>query len=503
MPHLVVSEMRSKLEACLRTNDLNRAQEFIGEERRKIQKPFPAEDLTAALGALVDMSGEPGDAVAKALMELLAGDLALMYVKLSESELLRAFQACISLNDRSDVSFISVLIAIQDHVAKKKSKFMSSHALASLAASSLRCEQLIRSEFLIPVAKELFNRGAKDNGGKKDGLRGLWTKTVPGEFPEYFIETSLSLKNCRAVRRQCLPTDSIGPEACLPLAKEGNVVHGMIDRVIDILRDFTGREIVAFVDAVTRFGCTDDSRLAFSRVALDVAVGDINSLRPSDVATLLIGLSRFTGNRLKTLDCACVQRFVDKLADAEVEPGEVRPFEIVELPKCLLRNSILHEGLFQRYYGIACGRISVEEMQDAERELLSVAQVVSIFITYSKAGFSNLQLAEGLGRVLAETAVVMEFKGVQLLAVYRAINRLESAERSAFFAAVLDQINRCVYQLVALGELEVSESLALLEAGALKLECGTVLIQHTLSQSNDEKIRHEVEKLIEAAERPP
>ncbi|KAF4718199.1 hypothetical protein FOZ62_031684 [Perkinsus olseni] len=399
---------------------------------------------------------------------------------------------------------------------------MSSHALAFLAASSLRCEQLIRSEFLVSIAKEIFNRGAKDGGGKKDGLRGLWTKTVSGSALLSFCDTYstailktgmhcdtnvfwLLLAYLRTRTQEYRPAEiAKGLRIC---HRHGcisqDVVHGMIDRVIDILRDFTGREIVAFVDAVTRFGCTDDSRLAFSRIALDVAVGDINSLRPSDVATLLIGLSRFTGNRLKTLDCACVQRFVDKLADAEVEPGEVRPFEIVELPKCLLRNSILHEGLFQRYYGIACGRISVEEMQDAKRELLSVAQVVSIFITYSKAGFSNLQLAEGLGRVLAETAVVMEFKGVQLLAVYRAINRLESAERSAFFAAVLDQINRCVYQLVALGELEVSESLALLEAGALKLECGTVLIQHTLSQSNDEKIRHEVEKLIEAAERPP
>ncbi|KAF4741514.1 hypothetical protein FOZ63_028796, partial [Perkinsus olseni] len=462
MPHLVVSEMRSKLEACLRTNDLNRAQEFVGEERKKIQKPFPAEDLTAALCALVDMSGKADDAapaVARALMELLEGDLALMYVKLSESELLRAFHACISLNDRSDVSFISVLTAIQDHVAKKKSKFMSSHALASLAASSLRCEQLIRSEFLVPIAKEIFNRGAKDGGGKKDGLRGLWAKAVPGwaspvlacckleaqlaydrhpagsallsfcdTYSTAILKTGmhcdtnvfwLLLAYLRTRTQEYRPAEMArGLRIC---HRQGcisqDVVRGIIDRVIDILRDFTGREIVTFVDAVTRFGCTDDSRLAFSRIALDVAVGDINSLRPSDVATLLIGLSRFSGNRLKALDCACVQRFVDKLADAEVEPGEVRPFEIVELPKCLLRNSILHEGLFQRYYGIACGRISVEEMEDAKRELLSVAQVVSIFITYSKAGFSNLQLAEGLGGVLAETAVVMEFKGVQLLAV--------------------------------------------------------------------------------------
>ncbi|EER00989.1 hypothetical protein Pmar_PMAR025713 [Perkinsus marinus ATCC 50983] len=108
-----------------------------------------------------------------------------MYVKLSERELLLAFQAGIRLNDKFAKTFSKTLIAMQDHVAKKKGKFMSSHALAGLAVLSLRREDLIRSEYFIRIAKELFERGARDSRRRKekDGLRGLWTKAVPGEVP--------------------------------------------------------------------------------------------------------------------------------------------------------------------------------------------------------------------------------------------------------------------------------------------------------------------------------
>lgn len=282
-----------------------------------------------------------------------------------------------------------------------------------------------------------------------------------------------------------------------------DVVHGIIDRVIDFLRDFTARDVVAFVDAITRFGCTDDVHLTFSRVALDIAATDVDGLKRAEVATLIIGLSRFTGDRIKALDCACVQKLIRRLK--EEDTGEMRNFEVVEVPKCLLRNSLLDEVLFQRYYAAACDKMCVEEMQDGNRErILSIVEVVSLLVTYSKAGFSHPKLICKLGQMLAVTGVVMGFNAAQVLAVYRAINRLKIAERSDdCFSIVLEQINRCIYQLVAVRELEVSEGLALLEAGALRLECGMVLAQYTLGRTDDEKVRHDVEKLVEAIERPP
>ncbi|EER08009.1 hypothetical protein Pmar_PMAR012827 [Perkinsus marinus ATCC 50983] len=97
MPKLVPSEMCIKLDACRKTRDFRKAQDLIQEERESIAKPFPAEDLTAALCAV----------------------------------------------------------------------------------------DLIRSEYFVRIAKELFERGARDSRRRKekDGLRGLWTKAVPGEVP--------------------------------------------------------------------------------------------------------------------------------------------------------------------------------------------------------------------------------------------------------------------------------------------------------------------------------
>lgn len=85
MPKLVPSEMCIKLDACRKTRDFRKAQDLIQEERESIAKyhkfdnsfrippirPFPAEDLTAALCAVVEANDDPEVVVSKSVVEIL------------------------------------------------------------------------------------------------------------------------------------------------------------------------------------------------------------------------------------------------------------------------------------------------------------------------------------------------------------------------------------------------------------------------------------------------
>ncbi|KAF4656664.1 hypothetical protein FOL47_008817 [Perkinsus chesapeaki] len=523
MPPPVVSEFCEKLGACLRTRDFDRILEIIKNERHITQKPFIAGDLTAAISAVVktiDTSADRLNGSARETLGLLVTDLALMYVKLSESELVQTYEAAISIQtgpmrgtDDSSNTLDKTLVAMQDHVARKKGKFMSSHSLARVASFSLRLDSLIRSEFFVPVAKELFNRGAKGCGGRNDGIRGLWTKAVPGSALLHFCESYsiaiaktgmhsegnlfwLLLAYLRTRTEEYKPADlAKGLRICHRRgAINRDIVDAVITRTTDTLYDYSAGDIVAIVDAATRFGCTDDARLSFSKIAIGVVSKEIGDMSRSAAALFLIGLSRFTGYRIKELNSnQCVHALLGKLADAGT--GAIKPFEVVEIPKCLLKNSLIDAALFLHYYGLA---------QNLLADSLSAKQLLSLFVTYSKAGVPNAAFVEGLCRALVGTGAVLEFPAAQLLAVYRAMNRLEAFERRAeCFAKLSEQINTCIYQLIAMSELEVSESLALLEEGAIGLDCGPTLVQHALSDSSEDgNVRGAVEKLIEASEKP-